>query len=104
MSPIPFVVMVVRGATRSLSVTLFNLDALPGSDRPPNEWHWHANDCTTPSRKVKDNPGAGERIRTVDLRIPSASSGNLPQSEVSTESLNPNKIKTPETAGNHQDP
>jgi len=33
-----------------------------------------------------------------------ASSGNLPQSEVSTESLNPNKIKTPETEGNHQDP
>ncbi len=48
--------------------------------------------------------GAGERIRTVDLRITSASSGNLPQSEEPPEARDLNKIETPETERNGQDP
>ncbi len=48
--------------------------------------------------------GASERIRTVDLRIKSASSGNLPQSDESPESRNRQNIETSETEGNHQDP
>jgi hypothetical protein len=38
--------------------------------------------------------GAGERIRTVDLRITSAPSGNLTQTSESPESQNPNKSET----------
>jgi hypothetical protein len=45
-------------------------------------------------------PGAGERIRTVDLRITSASYGNHSKSDESPESQNPYNIKTPETVGN----
>ncbi len=47
--------------------------------------------------------GAGERIRTVDLRIPSASSGSPPQPEESPESPDPQKTETSETEGNLED-
>ncbi len=45
--------------------------------------------------------GAGERIRTVDLRIPSAPSRDLAEPP---ESQNPQNIEIPETEGNTQDP
>jgi hypothetical protein len=51
-----------------------------------------------------DFAGAGERIRTVDLRIPSASSGDLPQSGESPESPNSQNMEIPETDGNDEDP
>ncbi len=54
-------------------------------------------------RETPEKPGAGERIRTVDLRITSALPGNLPQSAESPEAQNPNKIGTPETEGDDQD-
>ena len=53
---------------------------------------------------AKIRAGAGERIRTADLRIPSALPGNLSQSADSPESQNPYKIKASETAGNDQEP
>ena len=52
---------------------------------------------------LRGTAGAGEGIRTPDLRITSASSGNLPQSEESPEAQDLNKIETSETERNGQD-
>ena len=48
--------------------------------------------------------GAGEGIRTHDLRITNAAEGNLRQPSDSQEAQKPSKIESSETEGNHQDP
>ncbi len=53
---------------------------------------------------ILEQRGAGERIRTVDLRITSASSGDLPESAECPESQNPQNIEIPETGGSPEDP
>ena len=49
-------------------------------------------------------PRAGDRIRTVDLRITSASPENLPESGASQDSQNPCKIETSETEEKPEEP
>ncbi len=55
-------------------------------------------------QEILDGPGAGERIRTVDLRITSASSEDLTQTAESPEAQNPCNIETSEPEGKPEDP
>ena len=91
--------LVTRGISSALSVGDFDPLLQEKRDRL-----WRSTAAETRTRETLEKPGAGERIRTVDLRITSASSENLAQSEESPESQNPHKTETSETEGNPVDP
>jgi hypothetical protein len=69
-----------------------NCSRRPGARVPQKET---AEEIRT--QEILEKPGAGERIRTIDLNITSASSGTLPETGESRESQNRDKTETSET-------